>query len=117
MKTPDQISHADLERPATQALPPLALAVVGTLVAVKLLLHFGTNVFNPYEFHRDAFLYMAMGEHLRLFGMDFPPFIGMLSEVIRGVLGDSLFAIRLPIALFSTGLAVIAAPATCPARC
>ncbi len=109
MKTPDQISHADLERPATQALPPLALAVVGTLVAVKLLLHFGTNVFSPYEFHRDAFLYMAMGEHLRLFGMDFPPFIGMLSEATRGILGDSLFAIRLPIALFSTGLAVIAA--------
>ena len=109
MNAPGQTPHADLERPARQALPPIALTVVGTLVAVKLLLHLVTNVVSPYEFHRDAFLYMAMGEHLRLFTMDFPPFIGMLSEVTRGILGDSLFAIRLPIALFSTGLAVMAA--------
>ncbi len=87
----------------------MAVAAVGTLVALKLLLHFTTNVFSPYEIHRDAFLYMAMGEHLRLFTMDFPPFIAMLSEATRGILGDSMFAIRFPIALFSTGLVVIAA--------
>jgi hypothetical protein len=109
MKTPDQAPHTEQVRSPKHALPPIALAVVGTLVGVKLLLHFVTNVISPYEIHRDAFLYMAMGEHLRLFTMDFPPFIGMLSEFTRTTLGDSLFAIRLPIALFSTGLAVIAA--------
>ena len=52
---------------------------------------------------------MAMGEHLRLFSMDFPPFISIVSQVTRGILGDSIFAIRLPIALFSTALVVVAA--------
>lgn len=33
---------------------------------------------HPYEIHRDAFLYFAMGEHLRFLAMDFPPAIAML---------------------------------------
>ncbi|MEJ2311366.1 MAG: glycosyltransferase family 39 protein [Gemmatimonadales bacterium] len=76
---------------------------------MKLLLHAGTNLFGPYEFHRDEFLYMAMGQHLRLWQMDFPPFIAMLSEATRFLLGDSLVALRLPPALMSTALLVIAA--------
>jgi 4-amino-4-deoxy-L-arabinose transferase-like glycosyltransferase len=66
-------------------------------------------VLGPYEFHRDEFLYMAMGEHLRLFRMDFPPFIAMLSEIARGLLGDSLFAVRFFPALFSAGVMALAA--------
>ena len=89
--------------------PPVAFAVVGALVAIKLALHFGTNALGPFEFHRDEFLYMAMGEHLQLFGMDFPPFIAMLSELARGLLGDSLFAVRFFPALFGTALMVLAA--------
>ncbi len=87
---------------------PVALAVVGALVAVKLALHFATNALGPYEFHRDEFLYMAMGEHLQLFRMDFPPFIAMLSQFARGLLGDSLFAVRFFPALFGAGLMVLA---------
>jgi 4-amino-4-deoxy-L-arabinose transferase-like glycosyltransferase len=98
-----------VERPATHSTPQLAVVVVGALVALKLILHFATTLSGAYEFHRDAFLYMAMGEHLRLFTMDFPPFIGMVSEVTRAVLGDSLFALRLPPALFGAGLVLIAA--------
>jgi 4-amino-4-deoxy-L-arabinose transferase-like glycosyltransferase len=82
---------------------------VGTLVAVKLALHFGANALGPYEFHRDEFLYMAMGEHLRLFRMDFPPFIAILSELARGLLGDSVFAVRFFPALFGTAVMVLAA--------
>ncbi len=89
--------------------PALALAVVGSLVGLKLALHLMTNAVGAYEIHRDAFLYMAMGEHLRLFAMDFPPFIAIVSRVTRAILGDSLFAIRMPPALFSTGLVLIAA--------
>jgi hypothetical protein len=94
---------------ATPERPPLAIGIVGTLVAVKLILHLATNAFGPYEFHRDAFLYMAMGEHLSLFAMDFPPAIVMLSELTRDLLGDSLFALRLPIAFIGTALVVLAA--------
>ena len=95
--------------PSNPTRPPLAWGVVGSLAALKLLLHAGTNLFGPYEFHRDEFLYMAMGEHLRLWHMDFPPFIAMLSGVTRYLLGDSLFALRLGPALMSTGLVLIAA--------
>jgi hypothetical protein len=103
-----EISHKP-EDTSPLDLPALALGIVGALLAIKLLLHFATNAFGPYEVHRDAFLYMAMGEHLRLFAMDFPPAIAILSQLTRGLLGDSLFAIRLPIALFSTALALLAA--------
>ncbi|UCG86907.1 MAG: hypothetical protein JSW71_23950, partial [Gemmatimonadota bacterium] len=57
-------------------LHPLAAAAVA-LVAVKLLAHIATNLWTPYEFHRDAFLYMAMGTHLRILHMDFPPLIAL----------------------------------------
>ena len=93
----------------TNQRPPIAWMIVGGLLATKLALHLGTNALGPYEFHRDEFLYMAMGEHLRLFTMDFPPFIAMLSEATRGLLGDSVFALRLAPALFSTVLLLIAA--------
>ncbi len=83
--------------------------MVGALAGLKLALHLGTNAFGPYEFHRDEFLYMAMGEHLRLWHMDFPPFIAMLSETVRFLLGDSLLVIRLPPALAGAALVVIAA--------
>lgn len=91
-----------------EARPQLALGIVLAFVGVKLGAHLITNIITPYEFHRDAFLYFAMGEHLRLWHMDFPPFIGMLSETTRLFLGDSLFALRLPLALMSTSLVVIA---------
>ena len=96
-------SHSQTERQRASMIeletsskrPQIALGIVGTLVAVKLLLHLATNAFSPYEFHRDAFLYMAMGEHLRLWRMDFPPFIALVAELSRGILGDSLFAVRM----------------------
>lgn len=90
-------------------LPAVSFGVVAGLAVVKLTLHLATNAFGPYEFHRDEFLYMAMGEHLRLWHMDFPPFIAMLSAVTRWILGDSLVAVRFPPALMSTALLVIAA--------
>jgi hypothetical protein len=102
-------SRSMLGRPPLTQRTRIAVIVVGTLVAVKLFLHLATNAFTPYEIHRDAFLYMAMGEHLRFFTMDFPPGIAVLSQVMRGLLGNSIFALRLPIALASTALVIFAA--------
>ncbi|UCD25270.1 MAG: glycosyltransferase family 39 protein, partial [Gemmatimonadota bacterium] len=87
----------------------LAWSIVGLMVVVKLALHFGVNLLGPYEFHRDEFLYMAMGEHLQLWSMDFPPFIAIVSEFTRSLFGNSLFAIRLFPALFGAALLVLAA--------
>ncbi|HUF10381.1 MAG TPA: glycosyltransferase family 39 protein [Rhodothermales bacterium] len=93
----------------TLTVPSFAPAVVLITAVAKLSIHIATNAYGPYEFHRDEFLYFAMGEHLRLFSMDFPPFIAMVAEVVRGMLGDSITAIRLPVALASTALVVLAA--------
>ena len=68
---------------------------VPALALVALAGHVVVNIITPYGLHRDAFLYLAMGRHLRLWRMDFPPLIAMVAEVERGLFGDSLVAIRL----------------------
>lgn len=91
------------------ARQPLAARPVLALAAAMLLLHLVTNLVTPYGFQRDEFLYFAMGDHLRLWRMDFPPGIAVLSAATRFVLGDSLLALRLAPALVSTALVVLAA--------
>lgn len=68
--------------------------MVWVLAVGMILLHVAVNIWSPYGFHRDEFLYIAMGEHLRFWRMDFPPFIAIIANVTRAVLGDSLAAIR-----------------------
>jgi hypothetical protein len=87
---------------------PVATIVV--LVAIiKLALHLVTNVVTPYGIHRDELLYLAMGRHLHLWRMDFPPLIAILAEAQRAALGDSLFSIRLAPALAGLLVLVFAA--------
>ena len=89
--------------------PPFAARPVLLLAALKLGLHLLVNVVSPYGFHRDEFLYFAMGRHLRLWRMDFPPAIAMVSEAVRAILGDSLPALRLVPALSGSLLLIAAA--------
>ena len=91
------------ERPPFAARPVLALA------AFTLVLHLVTNLVTPYGIQRDEFLYFAMGDHLRLWHMDFPPGVGVLSTASRFLLGDSLVALRLAPALVATAIVVLAA--------
>ena len=91
------------------ARPPFASRVVLGIGALVLALHLVTNLVTPYGIHRDEFLYFAMGRHLRLWHMDFPPFIAIASEVQRFVFGDSLVALRLIPAVTSTLIVVLAA--------
>ncbi len=84
------------------ALPRLALGTVSMLLGVKLAAHVVTNIVTPYEFHRDEFLYLAMGTHFRPLHMDFPPMMALLGNAAR-VFGDtSLFAVRMVPALAGT---------------
>lgn len=110
-------------RPATDALPPdvrppthrhrarwrnplwIGLAVAATL---SLVGHALATWLSPYGLHRDELLYLAMGEHLRFWAMDFPPGIAVVSYVTRTLLGDSLVAIRLPSALAASVLVALA---------
>lgn len=89
--------------------PPFAAPVVLALAALKLVLHVAVNLWTPYGVHRDEFLYMAMGERLRLWSMDFPPLIALVSLLHRGLFGDSLVAVRLVPALAGAALVVLAA--------
>lgn len=96
-----------LGRPAPRT--PLVVVLVATFAATKLALHFLATAVTPYGIHRDEFLYLAMGRHLRLWGMDFPPLIALLAESARGIFGDTLFAVRFFPALAGAALVVLAA--------
>ncbi|HET7456682.1 MAG TPA: glycosyltransferase family 39 protein [Gemmatimonadaceae bacterium] len=98
---------AQRAQPVTR--PPLAWGLVATIAALDLVVHVATNAAGPYGFHRDEFLYMAMGEHLHLWRMDFPPGIAIVSRATRALLGDSLVAVRLVPALAGMALVVFAA--------
>ena len=95
--------------PELRRLKPLAIGPVALLAALKLALHLWVNAATPYGFHRDEFLYLAMGRHLRLWAMDFPPGIALLAEATRALAGDSLVAIRLGPAVGGAALVVAAA--------
>ncbi len=59
--------------------------------------------------HRDAFLYFAMGDHLRLWRMDFPPLIAILANVQTAIFGHTLAAARVFPMLEGTTILVLAA--------
>src|SRR5512138_400764 len=80
---------------APRAEAPVRVSrMVSWLAILTTLLHFATNLFSPYGIHRDEFLYLAMGRHLHLWRMEFPPAIAILAKVSTAVLGESRFAIR-----------------------
>lgn len=89
--------------------PAYQWPVVGAIAATVFAVHLIVNAITPYGVHRDEFLYAAMGRHLRLFGMDFPPLIALVAIVERALFGDSLIALRLVPALAAAGIILLAA--------
>jgi len=87
---------------------PLAIGTVAALLGIKLGAHVLTNIVTPYEFHRDEFLYLAMGTHFRLLHMDFPPLMALLGDAARVFGATSLFAVRLVPALTGTAILFLA---------
>jgi 4-amino-4-deoxy-L-arabinose transferase-like glycosyltransferase len=75
--------------------PDHSLPVANRHALAVLTLHILTNLVTPYGFHRDEFLYFAMGEHLRLWRMDFPPFIAIVARASRALFDTSLPGLRL----------------------
>jgi len=99
-RTSEAVSQGSAPATPSVLLPILAL------VGLKVGIHFAANLITPYEFHRDEFLYFAMGDHFHLWRMDIPPAIAAFSVGVRRVFGDSLLTIRMIPALF--GAATIA---------
>ncbi|MBU6400025.1 MAG: glycosyltransferase family 39 protein [Verrucomicrobia bacterium] len=76
--------------------PPLAgLGLITVFALLSLAIHLVTLAITPYGIHRDELLYLAMGKHLQLWRMGFPPAIAVLTWAARGIFGDTLFAVRL----------------------
>ncbi|MBN1351963.1 glycosyltransferase family 39 protein [candidate division KSB1 bacterium] len=83
----------ELKRYNWQQLLSSDLAILAYISIIKLLIHFFTN--NHYGFHRDEFLYIAMGKHLAWGYLELPPALGVISFLTQNLIGDSIFAIRL----------------------
>ena len=90
------------ERLETSVVLPLMLVTLG----LHALPHPG------FGFHRDEFLYFAMGDRLDPLRMQFPPLIAMLARASRTLFGDTLAAARVPPALGHAALVLLTARIT-----
>src|SRR5215217_3639609 len=81
-------------------------AVLVLLAGVKLLVHLLTA--ENYGYFRDELYYMAASERLDLGYVDFPPFVALVTAIVRATLGDSLLALRLLPALAGAAVVVLA---------
>ncbi len=95
--------HADMPRPA------LAVRLVLLIGGASLGLHLATALVTSFGVHRDTFLYFAMGDHVRLWRMDFPPLIAILARITAALGGRSVVGASVMPALASTALIVLAA--------
>src|SRR6185312_1478426 len=89
--------------------PAIAARVLAAAVVLDLALHVTTALITPYGFQRDEFLYFAMGAHLHLWSMDFPPAMAILSQLMRATTGLGLVPVRILPGVASAGLVVFAA--------
>lgn len=69
-------------------------AIAFFFTAFKILLHLATVA--AFGYHRDEFLYLALGRHPDWGYWSNPPFIGAVTWTSQTFLGDSLWATRLP---------------------
>jgi 4-amino-4-deoxy-L-arabinose transferase-like glycosyltransferase len=81
-------------------------ALLGYLALAKLLVHLLTN--GNYGYFRDEFYYIAAGERLDLGYVDFPPFVAIITDITRFLLGDSPVALRFFPALAGALVVVLA---------
>jgi 4-amino-4-deoxy-L-arabinose transferase-like glycosyltransferase len=77
--------------------------------ASVVVLHVIVNLITPYGIHRDEFLYAAMGRHLSLFRMDFPPLIAIIAEAERALFGDTIWGLRMVPAVAHGALVLLTA--------
>jgi len=67
--------------------------LVSLFAVIKISIHLFTST--NYELQRDAFLYIAQGEHLAWGYLSVPPLTAFLSKLLRLITGDSIVAVRL----------------------
>ena len=104
--TPAPGSHsAQGEAHYVESLPPLAVAVLVALCAIKLLVHLFTSV-RHYGYFRDELYYLDMARHLDWGYVDAAPLIAVYTKVAM-LMGGSLAALRILPALAGTALVAL----------
>jgi hypothetical protein len=83
-------------------LHPIVLWLAGVKLAFHLL------IIRGYGWFRDEFYYIACGERLDWGYVDHPPLVALVTATTRGLLGDSLVAVRLPAALAGAATVIVA---------
>jgi len=87
----------------------VATTTIIILAVASLALHAVVLAVTPFGVHRDEFLYFSMGNHLRLWHMDFPPAIAILGKFSQFVFGHTVAAARVLPGIEGTILVVLAA--------
>ena len=91
----------------TDADPTFTWPLIVPIVLVALGLH---ALPQPgFGFHRDELLYFAMGDHLDLFRMQFPPLIAAAAHLMKAAFGDHVGGARLLPAVLHAALILLAA--------
>jgi hypothetical protein len=106
---------APIPLPAAAARPVAAgaavvaggLGVVVLLAAAKLLVHLATTGRFGYSYFVDELYYLDCARHLAWGFVDMPPLFPAVVAALRGVLGDSLLAVRLLPALAGAALVLM----------
>ncbi|HSJ88626.1 MAG TPA: glycosyltransferase family 39 protein [Anaerolineales bacterium] len=80
-------------RDPARMLRDKSILVLPTLSAIKFLLHLLSS--EQFGYFRDEFYYIAASKHLDLGYVDFPPFIAIVTRLVRATLGESLLALHL----------------------
>ena len=99
---------ASVSRPAALATPRLAAAAMGLAAGFSLVLLMA-SVFGPYGWFIDELYYLACAKRLAWGYVDHPPLSIAVLALIRGLVGDVMWAVRLPAALAAGATALVAA--------
>ncbi len=83
------------------------LVLLLALTAIKLLLHLVVNAGGGYGIFRDELYYLACASHLDFGYVDHPPLSIWILALLRALIGDSLFALRLLPALAGAALVFV----------
>ena len=96
-----------MRQKATTAFPPIAWRLLGAIALSKLALHLYTNAVAGYGIFRDELYYLACARHLAAGYVDHPPLSMWILALIRAVIGESVFALRLLPAIFGAATVLL----------
>ena len=83
------------------------LRIIWAMAAVGLAIHVAGNLTGGYGFFRDELYFLACSDHLAAGYVDHPPLSVFILAFARLLLGSSLFAVRLTVALAGAGAIVL----------